>query len=130
MLDERKLKAVEMKIEGKGNVEIAKFVGVSRTSVWIWFQEDEVRAEVDRLEQEIKTHAMNRFNSKTDDMIANAYNLAMNSPSDKVKADMTTYWIDRVLGKTTSKLELLDKTDENVIAIDILSEELSELDTE
>lgn len=130
MIDERKMKAIELWTEGKGNTEIAKIVGVSRTTIWTWSNEEEVKAELNRFEREIKTHAQNRFNNRLDSMVNNAFSLALNSPSDKIRADMTQYCIDRVLGKTTTKVEVQPTGEENKVSVDILEQEFEEFENE
>lgn len=131
MLDERKVSMIDLRMKGKGNVEIAKVLGVSRTSIYNWLQEDEVKAELARCVQEIKTHSQNRFNVDIDVMIDNARDLALNSESDKIKSDMTQYWIDRTLGKTTTRLEVDDGRDEkDKVDVDVLNDEIDEFDKE
>lgn len=50
MLDERKLKAIELLVEGKLNrTEIAKEVGVTRPTLYNWEKEEEYSQEYDRL---------------------------------------------------------------------------------
>lgn len=130
MLDERKIKAIELSMQGIQNPDIAKAIGVSRQTVWNWLNNDEeVKNEVDRLGREIsKTgerytankliHNLNSLQEQAD---------APDTPQG-IKANIRMYLIDRTLGKPTSKVEQSIDQDKEHVSKDILENEFDEVD--
>lgn len=107
MLDDRKVLAIQHLAEGeKAKTEIAKLVGVSRVTLYDWLDNEEFKAELDRRIQQRKSLVENIIDSKLEDMVGQLATLATTSKNDMVKAKILTYWVDRGLGKPTSKLEV------------------------
>lgn len=108
MIDRDKMLAIELLIDNKLNkTEIAKQCNRSRQWLYDNVLNDEIcRAEVDKRLQQIQTHGINVIKSNLQKSIDNIIDLANNSDSEKIKADCNFYLIDRVLGKTTTKLDI------------------------
>lgn len=108
MLDRDKILAIELLVDNKLNkTDIAKECKKSRQ--WLYesvINDVECRAEWDKRLQQIQTHGVNIIKSNLQKSIDNIIDLANNSESEKIKADCNFYLIDRVLGKTTTKLEV------------------------
>jgi len=128
MLDEKKMMAIELLVKGElTKTEIAKRCGKSRQWLYNAFDDKEFMAELDRRLHQIQTYGENRIKATLQDRINNIIYLAENAESEKVRLDASQYLLDRVLGKTTSKMEIkpLINQDEEVIDID---EELEEIE--
>jgi len=114
LLDERKIKLIELIIEGSLNkTEMAKQIGVARQTLYEWMAQEEWIAEYDRLLQEIKTNANKMFNAKLDNVIDEWYKMMMDESCEKrTRAKLLVDWVDRSLGKPTSRLEVSENNEE------------------
>lgn len=129
MIDERKEKAITLIINGDPIVDIAKLVGVARATIYNWLDDEEFKAELDRRRQDIVTQGNNLILSELGLYIKELKKIALCGRSEKVRTDTAQYLIDRVLGKTTTKLEAnLIENDLNKLNNDILEQEFSEVD--
>lgn len=129
MLDEKKIRAIDYLVEAKHTkVEIAQLVGVSRRSLYDWLDNEEFRKEWDKRLQEIQTHGMSTLKATLGQNIANIILLATRAESEKVRLDANQYLIDRVLGKTTTKIDLeaCAKESEKGIDDDLIDAELND----
>lgn len=124
MIDERQRKAIELIVSGEYQItQVAELVGVHRTTIYNWLDNEEFKAEMDKRLQDIKNQAEKEFNTKLLKAIDEYWKIAMSSTDMRTKEKALSYWIDRSLGKTTSRLEMADnRTDTNITEEDILSE--------
>lgn len=87
--------------------EIAKAVGVNRSTLWNWEKNDEeFKAEVDRLKHEIKVFGMDMIAGKLAEAVQKYWELIESTDNQRVKAEGYQYFINRNLGKPTSKLDI------------------------
>lgn len=130
MIDERQIRTIELLVSGEHTItRIAELIGVSRQAIYNWLNNEEFKAELDKRLHEIKTMAQKEFDAKLNMAIDKYWELATDPKTDnRTRQIALSYWIDRSLGKTTSRLEMTDnKTDTNVSEEDILSD-IEELD--
>lgn len=130
MLDEKKEKAITYLLKGEGPTEVAKIVGVVRATIYNWLNMEDFKAELDERRREIVSqgnryvvgnliHNLDIVQKIADDKCA--------LPHDRLGAG--TYLIDRVLGKTTTKIENKDSNgDKNKVDEDMLNDVFSEVD--
>lgn len=131
MLDEVKEKAITYLLKGEAITDVAKLVGKSRQAIYNWLDDEEFKAELDRRRQEIVTKGNAILLAELNSSIERIKRIAVKSKSEKVKLDANTYLIDRILGKTTTKIENANNDkDEDKVSRDILDEELKEFDNE
>lgn len=105
--------------------DIAKEVGINRTTLWNWEKSPEMIAEVDRLKREMKTQGQNFLLGKVNRTVNEIYNLAMNGDSEKVRLEALKYITDHALGKATNKHELM--LDSNLISNGFDDNEIKEI---
>jgi predicted DNA-binding protein YlxM (UPF0122 family) len=129
IIDEQKRLCIEYLVAGMGITEISQKIGRSRQAIYDWLKNPEFKAALDERLQENKAQAEKIVNSKLPEALYKMWNLIEKSQSDKVKADLLKYWVDRQLGKPTSKVTLDSEDTEDKEDVDIL-EELEELDNE
>ena len=124
MIDERHIKMIELLISGEYKMgEIADLVGVSRQTIYDWLKRDDVKAELDNRLREVRTNASKLFDAKLDKAIDEYWKLAMTTTDVRTKQVALSYWIDRSLGKTTTKLDIADgRIDNNISEEDILAD--------
>lgn len=117
---------VDIYITGEKLTVIAKKLGVTRQSCYNWLNNDEVKNEIDKCLAEIKTQAGKKMGSKLDVYIDELEHIAFKGKSEKVRAGALQYLVDRVLGKTTTKLETSnDISNDDTVDLEKQIEELN-----
>lgn len=106
IIDEQKRMCIEYLVAGMGITDIAEKIGRSRQAIYDWLKDKDFKASLDERLQENKVQAEKIVNSKLPEALNKIWALIEKSESDKVKADLLKYWVDRQLGKPTSKLDI------------------------
>jgi transposase len=130
-LTQQQLIAAQLIASGElDKTEIAKTVGVSRTSLYNWLNKnEEFKAEVNRLKHEVKSLGENLIAGKLVEAVKNYWQLIETTQDNRVKAEGYKYFIDRSLGKPTSKVDFeAGMKKEETVDEDILEMEMDELD--
>lgn len=130
MLDENKEKAITYLLKGEAITDVAKLVGVNRGTIYNWLDDEEFKAELDRRRQEIVSKGNAILLAELNSSVERIKKIAVKSKSEKVKLDANTYLIDRVLGRTTTKVETnAPKENADKVNDDILDQEFNEVDS-
>ena len=130
MLDERQLKAINLKFKGLEVTKIAEEVGVSRTTLYKWRGMEEFRAEVARREQEYisSTRLMAAYFAPK--AMQGIMYLALKGGSEKVRLDAYSKLLDKIISNAT-RIEIDANTnDKDAVTLDVLTEELNDIDAE
>lgn len=131
ILDARKEQAIQLLLDGRlTKTQVASEVGCTRQTLYDWLKSADFSAELDRRKTELKDLGQQMFASKLADAIVGYWNLIQNTENDKVKADGYEYFIDRQLGKVTSRLEVTADAKTDGSNKDILEDELDEWEKE
>lgn len=93
---------IEMLLAGMNKSEIAKKLGVNRSTIYNWEDKAEVRAELERRRQAIKKSAHNRIVEGACTYVDNMKDLANNSNDQRVRLQANKYLIDQCLGIATA----------------------------
>lgn len=109
-LTEMQQKVVEMLIfDGKTQLSIAEELGLHRNTVNKWLKKPEMVAERRRCEQELARQTKEQMNAFVVahgmDIVQKLYELSQ-STDKRVSAQCSQYLVDRILGKSTSKVEI------------------------
>lgn len=129
MIDERQVKAIELLIAGEHTkTNIAKIVGVSRTTLYSWMDDVEFMENLNKRLQQIQTIVEKELNAKLPEAISRYWELANTTTDPRVKEKCYSYWIDRVMGKTTSKLDIGIEAKQMVANQDDILADIQELD--
>lgn len=113
MLNEKQVQAAKLYAEGTKPTDIARKLGISRQAFYGWKKNKEFTSEVDRFIQEVKTSAEQSLTSKVDTYIAALEDIALTGRSEKNRTDALTYLLDRVLGKSTTKIQDITEATED-----------------
>lgn len=105
ILAEKHLKAIDLIIEGKNLTDISKVLKVSRTSIYNWLKHKEFNNELNKRKQEIKSKGMDKMLCELELHLNNISDLALNSSSDAVRLNASSFYVEHVLGKATTKIE-------------------------
>lgn len=93
---------ITMLIEGYRITDIAKKIGVSRTSIYTWKDSDEVKAALNRRTQDIKNQGNAYILKDVNTYIDEVKKIAKESTDQRVKFSANKYLIDRTLGVPTA----------------------------
>ena len=127
MIDERKEEAITLIIQGEQFIDIAKLVGIARSTLYDWMENKEFKTELDKRRQEIKVQGNNLILNELGSYIKELKHIALCDKSAKVRSDTAQYLVDRVLGKTTTKIETnVEQDNSNNVSKDILKDVFSE----
>lgn len=105
ILAEKHLKVIDLIIEGKNLTDISKILKVSRTSIYNWLKDKEFNNELNKRKQEIKSKGMDKMLCELELHLNNISDLALNSSSDAVRLNASSFYVEHVLGKATTKIE-------------------------
>ena len=127
MLKQKQLDAIEMIIQGKTKTAIAKELGMSRTNLYTWMNNDEFIAELDRQRDIISRQALSEIKGDTKKLLEGLEKLALTSESESIRLSATTALLDRILGRPSTKSEIsIDKATESDIELDDIDTLLEE----
>ena len=129
MIDEKKVKCIELMIDGEHNkTEIAKIIGIDRTTIYNWLQDKEFTAAFDSRLQEVNDLAHKEFNAKLPKAIDEYWKLAMTTNDSRTKETALYKWIERSLGKVSSNLVITPGANKVEVDDDTIEQEINELE--
>lgn len=129
MLDEVKLKAIELIAKGLKKSDIAKELKIGRTTLYYWEQLPEFKEALNVLEQEFKDQVRRKLNYGAISAADTLIDLVTKANSERVKREAASDILDRTHGKAADKIELTQKEeDKNRISVDMLKQEFEEFE--
>lgn len=129
MLDERKLKAAQLRAQGTEVTEVARQVGIERTTFYTWLKDDEFVAELNRCTQEFLTTTRKMLSAYGPKAVDRLIKLAERAESEKVKLDAASKILDKLVSNAT-KIEIDTNQADDHLSKDILDEEFKDIDNE
>ena len=129
VLNEKQIQAIELIAKGETLTDVARIIGVSRTSVSTWRNKNELfKAELDKYVQGLKDGVDKRIMNNINPLVDRAIRIALKGKSDKTSLDAIIYLLNRVLGTPTNKTQDVTDTDkeDNTVDINSLLEEIKE----
>lgn len=105
MLNEKQVEVLQLHVEGENITNISKITGVTRQSIYNWMKDAEFKEELDKALDRAKSDANYKITSKLTNYIDELSRLALTAKSEKIRSDTLMYLVDRVLGKSTTKIE-------------------------
>jgi AcrR family transcriptional regulator len=132
IMDVQKQECIKMLIEGTlTRSAISNKLNISRTTIYNWLKDEEFVAELARREQDIKNFGNKQITARLDTAIEELWELRNTTTNEKVKEGIYTYFIDRALGKATSRLDIdASVKDAKRIDVDVLEQEMDEWEVE
>ena len=120
-LSEEQSSMIDYLIEGCSITDISKLINKSRSTIYKWLELDQVKAEMQTRQSEMKSQARTKIASKVDSCINNIYEIAMTSKDPRTKLSANKYLTDQFLGSPSASQEALPK-ENNTITIDIVDD--------
>ena len=109
--------------------EIAKTVGVSRSTLWEWEKKVGWKAEVDRVRRDTENFALTLYYNNLINAVNNIKDLGSNSTNDMVKLNANLEIINRILGKPSNNIKLSTEVDiTKTVDQDVLEAEFAEFE--
>jgi len=113
MIDIIKSEAIDLLLEGRmTKAAIARKCDRSRPWLYSILEDPEVVAEMDARLHGIQTFAQNRLKATLTERIDNIIKLSKTAESEKVRLDASIYLINRVMGNTTTKVDVTATTNQ------------------
>lgn len=124
MLKENQIEAIDYLIAGgHTKLEIAKIVGIGDRTLYNWLNNDEFKAEMHRRAELFKTtvkgEAQAYMLNKIGQAMQNIVDIANNADSDKVRLEANIWIYESMLGKPTSKQEIITSENKDNSDVDI-----------
>lgn len=111
ILTDNHLDAIKYILEGKNTSEIAKLCNVSRTAIYNWLGDKDFKAELERRKQEIKTSADKKLAGRLEGYLDELHKIATTGKTEKERRAACEYLVDRVLGKSTTRVADVSEED-------------------
>lgn len=124
MLTKDQEKVITMFIEGNKIIDIAKFVGVSRQTIYSWLNKDDVKAELDRRKQELANQGNQLILKDITTYIDNIKELAKDKSDKRVCLAANQYLLNRIYGNPTAVIDEGNETNTGNVNENELENEL------
>ena len=128
-MTDRQEKIVAAYLQGETITNIAKIVGVTRTTVYNNLENKEVKATIDKALTDAKQHVSDKITASSDVYISELAKIALTDKDSRLRAQCLQYMLDHCIGKATTRIENTSSTSsEN--AIEDIDDMLKDLEIE
>jgi len=129
LLDERKIKAIALYVQGIDITAIVKQIGVARATFYNWNNDEEFKAEVSRVRQEYLTQTSHLLHSYGPKAMKTLVYLSEHADSEKVRLEATGKILDKLVSNAT-KISIDDTREDSTVDKDILDGVMDAEDTD
>ena len=105
MLDQQRLKAIELLVAGETISNTAELVGVTRSTIYKWKEQDDFKYEMERQISFLKSGIERKLLANVNTFLDELCKIALKSESDKTRLDAITYCINRLVGTPTQMVQ-------------------------
>lgn len=105
MLDQQRLKAIELLVAGETISSTAELVGVTRSTIYKWKEQDDFKYEMERQIAFLKSGIERKLLANVNPFLDELCKIALKSESDKTRLDAITYCINRLVGTPTKMIQ-------------------------
>lgn len=113
ILSKQQSDMIDMILEGHTMTEIAKVIGVHRSTLYVWKDLDFVRAELDERRRQLRKSASDKITGQVNFLADEMLKLAKESSDQRVKYNAIKYLLDRSLGIPTATKEDVNTSGDN-----------------
>lgn len=106
LINDKEAAAQLLATGGLNKTEISKRLDISRSTLWKWEQDDNMKARVYELKHDFESFASDLIHSRLIDAVDGYWSLVKSSDNDRVKADGYKFFIERSLGKVSNELKV------------------------
>ena len=129
-LNDKQMRAIELLANGENKQTTAKLVNVNPKTIYAWLKMDVFKDELDRQVIELKKQIETKLAVQVEPLMDNLIKLALTSKDESIKLKATTYALDRLYGKATSKQDINVTTTDKTAQLENIDDILKELDVE
>ena len=129
-LNDKQMRAIELLANGENKQTTAKLVNVNPKTIYAWLEMDVFKDELDRQVIELKKQIETKLAVQVEPLMDNLIKLALTSKDESIKLKATTYALDRLYGKATSKQDINVTTTDKTAQLENIDDILKELDVE
>ena len=129
-LNDKQMRAIELLANGENKNTTAKLVNVNPKTIYAWLKMDVFKDELDRQVIELKKQIETKLAVQVEPLMDNLIKLALTSKDESIKLKATTYALDRLYGKATSKQDINVTTTDKTAQLENIDDILKELDVE
>ena len=129
-LNDKQMRAIELLANGENKQTTAKLVNVNPKTIYAWLKMDVFKDELDRQVIELKKQIETKLAVQVEPLMDNLIKLALTSKDESIKLKATTYALDRLYGKATSKQDINVTTTDKTAQLENIDDILKEIDVE
>ena len=126
-LNTKQLKAIELLASGETKSGTAKKIGVNQKTIYAWYKQDKFKDELDKKVIEVKREVGVKLALNVEPLMDKLIDIALKSKDERVSLQAITYALDRLYGKTTTKIETKDTT-KQITNVEDIKEMLNDID--
>lgn len=104
LLEQKHYEAIKYILEGRRVSDIARLLGVGRSTIYDWKNDEGFKAELEKCRKDIRDSVNEKITDRLDIYVDQLHQIATTSKSEKNRLQAMQYLIDRVLGRATSKV--------------------------
>lgn len=129
-LSDKQMKAIELLANGEIKQTVAKMVGVNPKTIYAWLKIDIFKEELDRQVIELKKNIETKLAMQVEPLMDNLIKLALTSKDERISLQATTYALDRLYGKATTKVQTEVNVTDKTAQIEDIEAILNDIDVE
>ena len=129
-LNDKQMRAIELLANGENKQTTAKLVNVNPKTIYAWLKMDVFKDELERQVIELKKQIETKLAVQVEPLMDNLIKLALTSKDESIKLKATTYALDRLYGKATSKQDINVTTVDKTAQLENIDDILKEIDVE
>lgn len=129
-LNDKQMRAIELLANGENKQTTAKMVNVNPKTIYAWLKMDVFKDELERQVIELKKQIETKLAVQVEPLMDNLIKLALTSKDESIKLKATTYALDRLYGKATSKQDINVTTVDKTAQLENIDDILKEIDVE
>lgn len=129
ILSKQQSDMIDMILEGNTMTDIAKEIGVHRSTLYVWKDLDFVRAELEERRRQLRKAARDKITGRVNKCLDNLIDMADNSTDQRVKYNANKYLLDQCLGApaTVKEEKIIDGKDNKNADTNTLKKEIEDI---
>lgn len=105
ILSKQQSDMIDMMLEGNLMTDIAKQIGVHRSTLYVWKDLDFVRAEIEERRRQLRKAARDKITGRANRCLDNIIEMADSSTDQRVRYNANKYLLDQCIGSPVATKE-------------------------
>ena len=120
-------KFVQMYMNGMRMIDVAKELGIDKSTPYIWLKRDDIKQRIERYRTEIETCGKNFIKSRYTEYLNNIDALANQTEDKRTALTANTFMIEKMDGKATTSISLETTIKQENLSLEEVDRQLLEL---